>query len=265
MDPLAPLIAALHSEGRLRVWSLVITVFGDLVQHRGGEISTARLRLLLGRIGVEQGTLRTALSRLSGDGWVAGERSGRTSHYRLTPQGVARFAPATTRIYAPPRREPVLRWAAIVSLAENGASHVRICPADEAEDTGDCCIVGDLATVSARYRAHALSAEHRAALVALAADLAALRQPICNPLDAAAARVLLIHRWRRIILRYPEVAVDLMPGDSPLKDPRAGVAKAYAALSPATEAWLDGSMEGEGSMPLCAEETPLRFGSTRQA
>ncbi|NBR89524.1 MAG: phenylacetic acid degradation protein, partial [Rhodobacteraceae bacterium] len=43
MDPLAPLIDALHAEGRLRVWSLVITVFGDSVQHRGGRISTARL------------------------------------------------------------------------------------------------------------------------------------------------------------------------------------------------------------------------------
>lgn len=38
MDPLAPLITAVHTEGRLRVWSLVITVFGDLVQHRGGAV-----------------------------------------------------------------------------------------------------------------------------------------------------------------------------------------------------------------------------------
>lgn len=265
MDPLAPLIAALHSEGRLRVWSLVITVFGDLVQHRGGVISTTRLRLLLGRIGVEQGTLRTALSRLSSDGWVTGERSGRTSLYRLTPQGVARFAPATARIYAPPRRDPVLRWAAVVTLTDIGASQVRVCPADEVEDAGDCHIVGDLAAVSARFRAHALSAEHRAALAALAADLAELRQPLSDPLDAAAARVLLIHRWRRIILRYPDIAVDLMPEDSPLKDPRAEVAKVYAALSPATEAWLDESTEGEGPMSLCAEETPVRFETTRQA
>ena len=51
MDPLSPLVEALHSEGRLRVWSLVITVFGDLVQHRGGQISTARLGQLLGRVG----------------------------------------------------------------------------------------------------------------------------------------------------------------------------------------------------------------------
>ena len=68
MDPLDPVITALHAESRLRVWSLVITVFGDCVQHRGGAISTARLGRLLGRIGVEPGALRTALSRLGRDG-----------------------------------------------------------------------------------------------------------------------------------------------------------------------------------------------------
>ena len=116
MDPLKPLIDALHSEGRLRVWSLVITVFGDLVQHRGGEVSTARLGVLMNRIGVEPGALRTALSRLSRDGWVTRERAGRTSLYRLSDRGLDRFAPATSMIYAPPRREPVAEWSVFVRL-----------------------------------------------------------------------------------------------------------------------------------------------------
>ena len=101
MDPLAPLISALHSEGRLRAWSLLITVFGDMVQHRGGEIGTLRLGQLLGRVGVEGGTVRTALSRLTRDGWER-ERAGRSSRYRLSAQGIDHFAPATTRIYAAP-------------------------------------------------------------------------------------------------------------------------------------------------------------------
>ena len=76
MDPLAPLIETLTADGRLRVWSLVITVFGDSVEPRGGTISTARLGRLLGRIGVGSGALRTALSRLAGDGWVTAQRKG---------------------------------------------------------------------------------------------------------------------------------------------------------------------------------------------
>ena len=77
MDVLEPLITSLHAEGRLRVWSLVVTVFGDAVQHRGGRIATLRLQHLLERVGVEAGALRTALSRLTSDGWVVRDREGR--------------------------------------------------------------------------------------------------------------------------------------------------------------------------------------------
>lgn len=265
MDPLAPLINALHAEGRLRVWSLVITIFGDLVQHRGGQVSTARLRALLGRVGVEQGALRTALSRLGSDGWVTSERMGRTSQYRLSAHGLARFAPATTRIYAPPREGPVTQWAAIVTLTGSGAQSVRICPADEVDEAGDCRVVGELTTVSDRFRSAMLDPAHRASLVALALDLRALDKPVIAPLDAAAARLLLIHRWRRIVLRFPDLAVELLPKDAPLRDPRAAVARAYAALTPLAEAWLDSEIGGQKPMPKATIDADNRFRASRKA
>jgi len=265
MDPLAPLISALHSEGRLRVWSLVITIFGDLVQHRGGEISTVRLRALLGRVGVEQGALRTALSRLGGDGWVTRERHGRTSRYRLSPQGMNRFGPATTRIYAAPRSGPVDGWAAVLSVGENGAQEFRICPADEAPEHADCMVVGDLAQVSAAYRDAMLSDEHRDALAALASDISALQNEIAEPLDAAAARMLLIHRWRRVVLRFPGIAAELMPKNAPLGDPRGSVAQAYAALTPAAEAWLSTTYDDMRPLPKVTNAAGKRFGKSLQA
>lgn len=247
MDPLAPLITTLHGEGRLRVWSMVITVFGDLVQHRGGEISTARLGRILGRVGVEQGALRTALSRLARDGWVQSERSGRTSIYRLSARGLDRFAPATTRIYAPPRDAPVDRWAIALRLGPSGRQEAVLSPADEAKDGADCLVTGTLDAISDAYRAALLDPGHRAALAALAVDLKALADPMPTPLDAAAARMLLIHRWRRIVLRFPEIPSALMPADAPLADPRQSVAVAYARLTPAAEAWLDGETTGEST------------------
>lgn len=265
MDPLALLIDALHGEGRLRVWSLVITVFGDLVQHRGGRISTARLGRLLGRVGVEQGALRTALSRLGRDGWVESARNGRISHYRLSPQGKSRFVPATGRIYAAPRMAPVARWALALSLGENGSPRVVLGPAQDAPKTADCLVEGDLTRLSAAYRETLLSPEQRAALAALAADLAALDTEIADPLDAAAARMLLIHRWRRIVLRFDEVPAELMPDTAPLIDPRKTVARAYARLSPAAERWLDGDFAGLGPMPPADSGFALRFGGARQA
>ncbi|MBV1925709.1 MAG: GntR family transcriptional regulator [Rhodobacteraceae bacterium] len=269
MDPLAPLINALHSEGRLRVWSLVITAFGDLVQYRGGEISTARLRQLLGRVGVEPGTLRTALSRLRRDGWVESERKGRTSIYRLSVKGLERFAPATTRIYAQPRTEPVSNWAIDLDLNALGTTGVTISPADEAQSDetpdADFRVVGNITNLSARYRASLLSASHRSSLAALVSDLDALAGDFSDPLDAAAARLLLIHRWRRIVLRFPELAPELMPDDSPLRHPRGAVASAYKRITPATEGWLGAHGFGLEPMPLADIGFAERFGGVDKA
>jgi phenylacetic acid degradation operon negative regulatory protein len=260
MDPLASQITALHSQGRLRVWSMVITVFGDLVQHRGGQISTARLGCVLGRVGVEKGALRTALSRLGRDGWVQSERLGRTSLYRLSAQGLARFAPATTRIYAAPRQAPVTSWAIALRPGVTGRQEATLSPADEVASGAECLVVGALQQISQAYRATLLSDEHRDALEALAGDINALSTPvILDPLDAAAARVLLIHRWRRIVLRFPEIPSDLMPADAPLVDPRGRVGDVYRQLSPATETWLGNDFDGLEAMPAVAGSQPERF------
>jgi phenylacetic acid degradation operon negative regulatory protein len=264
MDPLAPLITALHSEGRLRVWSLVITVFGDLVQHRGGQISTARLGQLLGRVGVEKGALRTALSRLGHDGWVTRERHGRTSIYRLSAQGLDRFAPATTRIYAAPRTAPVSQWAVVVTLTENDGQSVILCPAENAPRGGDCRVVGSLAQVSDAYRAALVSPAHAGALGALDADLQALQAGVLTSPDAAAARMLLIHRWRRIVLRFSEIPAYLMPDTVALRDPRLSVARAYGRLVPAAERWLDTAFPGLPSMPAASAGFAQRFGGAQQ-
>lgn len=262
MDPLAPLITALHSEGRLRVWSMIITVFGDLVQHRGGEISTARLGRLLGRVGVEQGALRTALSRLGRDGWVHSERSGRTSLYRLSAKGLNQFAPATTRIYAAPRATPVAQWAIALQLGPSGKPEARLSPADEVIGVTDCLVSGTLDQVSDAYRAAILNPAHRAALVGMAADLQAMVAPLPTALDAAAARMLLVHRWRRLVLRFPDIPADLMPQDTPLRDPRRAVADIYARLVPAAEAWLEAESLGLPAMPPAITNAANRFTET---
>ncbi len=249
MDPLAPLIDALHREGRLRVWSLVITIFGDLVQHRGGVVSTARLGALTRRVGIEAGTLRTALSRLGRDGWVESERQGRTSLYRLSAQGLARFAPATDLIYAPPRHAPITAWSLSVTLGDTGPQ-IGLVPQGEGPGAADCVVVGTLETLSEAYRMHLMGDAQAAALAALAADIDTLHAvQIEAPLDAAAARMLLIHRWRRLVLRHPEPVPELLPDGAPLPDPRRSVADMYRHLSPQTEAWLDADSDGLRPMP----------------
>ncbi len=264
MDPLAPLISALHAEGRLRVWSLVITVFGDLVQHRGGQITTQRLGQLLGRVGVESGTVRTALSRLTRDGWLERERQGRSSLCRLSAQGIDRFAPATSRIYAAPRAAPVSEWSMLLRLEAGREISVAVSPADQAVSSADCVVQGRLSHISEAYRASLLTDEHRQALEALSADLNALSGLTLAGLDAAAARMLLIHRWRRIVLRFPELVPELLPADAPLVHARQSVAGCYRRLLGSGESWLDTPLDGEAPMPKADATLAQRFVSSTE-
>jgi len=267
MDPLQPLIANLHADGRPRIWSLVITVFGDCVQHRGGRVATARLSRLLGRIGVETGALRTALSRLSRDGWVEGRKSGRTSSYVLTERGLDAFVSASARIYAAPPAMPVRAWVfdsppVPGALAAAGGS-LRPAPVSDAAD--GFRITGEIAAQSAPAVWAALPPAHETALHRLGEDLIAQELVSDVPLDAAAARMLLVHRWRRLILRWPDVPAEFLPDDFRPRDLHRAMASAYARLSPAAEAWLD-MAEGEmPSMPDPAAEFGARFGLSQNA
>lgn len=248
MDPLQPLIDTLNADGRPRVWSLVITVFGDVVQLRGGRIATGRLSLLLGRIGIETGALRTALSRLASDGWVESHRDGRTARYSLTRAGQREFGPATARIYAPPPAGPVESWffgegQRAGALAVAGGW---LAPADAAGEVSGFGIRGGLTPGAAQAVWQALDPAHRLAIQRLVSDLTALETLPETPLDAAVARMLLVHRWRRLVLRWPDVPPELLPADLALRDLHAAVARRYAALAPLSERWFD---EPFGDLP----------------
>ncbi|MFP4275323.1 MAG: PaaX family transcriptional regulator C-terminal domain-containing protein [Paracoccaceae bacterium] len=267
MDPLAPLILAFYAEGRPRVWSLVITVFGDSVQHRGGRIASSRLQKLLGRVGVEPGALRTALSRLRRDGWVDSLREGRNSFHRLSAGGLARFAPATERIYAPPRKGPVPEWTLALG-AEGGlplGAGLSLHPGGLRGAAADCAVTGQLETLAPAMRETLLDPAHRAALEALFTDIDTLDGVALAPLDAAAARTLLIHRWRRLVLRWPEIPAGLLPEPLDRRDPRAEVARLYAALSPAAEAWFDTPLGDLPALPPPGAAWAARFGGALSA
>ncbi len=258
------LIERLHGSGRLRVWSLVITVFGDMVVPRGGKVGLFVLRDLCARLGIEDGAVRTAMSRLAADGWVERERAGRNSFYRLAERGRHAFDLATRRIYAggPP--------------AWGGDWTVALAPPDErGVEAGEAAALGFVRVATGVYLrpetegappvadsfsgmlvVHGSSAEHPERILSLwpaAGTAAAYRafvdayRPLAGAaggevpagLDAAAARALLIHDWRRIVLRDPGLPAELLPADWPGEEARRLAAGIYRALVPASEAWLD--------------------------
>ena len=266
LDPLAPILNDhLHGQGRLRVWSLIVTFLGDAVEPRGGLVQAARIGAILDRLGVGRAAQRTALSRLVADGWIDRRKDpedGRAAIYGFSHRGREDFTPAARLVYAPPGRVTGGAWIVTQSDDPRGipiGPGVGLWPAGFAPRALGVTLSGRLEHVPDSFRATAIGAEQAgeaAAILALAAQIGGTTFPQ-DGLDAMAARCVLVHRWRRYVLRYPEWPAALVDPDWPGLTLRAEVAAAYA-LTQAAEAWL--SRDSPGFRGLPPAEASGRFG-----
>ena len=270
-----------HSGGRLRVWSLIITVFGDAIVPRGGRVGMAALQDLTDRLGVAPGALRAAMSRLAKDGWVVRHRDGRKSYYSLAPDSAATFADAGRRFYAsgPPgwdgdltvavtperdaRDDDVLCGNGFVPLA--AGIYLRPGPAPVSGSTGTLSDALLLQTVDGRIpgwvRAQLSSPDVAAAYRQVIASFAPLDAALeggaaLSPLDAFAARTLLVHDWRRIVLRDRDLPLNLRPDDWPGEAARSLVKGLYARLLSPSERFLN-RCEAATGVRLAAADASL--------
>ncbi len=259
-------VAALHLRGRLRVWSLVITLFGDAIVPRGGKVGLSVVQDVMARLNVENGAVRTALSRLAADGWVVREKSGRNSIYALAKSGRRDFDLATKRIYAAGPPEWDGRWT--IAIAPGGVVHEETrqkLSDDGFVDTGASCwlrvetgiepmirpgleelliLTANADNIPAGVQAIWKLDETAGAYRELIQNYRALADAFgadnnLPPLDALAARVLLIHDWRRIVLCDPGLPANLLPSGWPGEAARSMVRAIYTRLAPPSEQWLD--------------------------
>ena len=71
-----------------------------------------------------------------------------------------------------------------------------------------------------------------------------------DPQAALIARMVLIHEWRRVVLRDPHLPAAILPLDWPGGDARGRAAALYDALYEASERWLDeNGVNEEGVLP----------------
>ncbi|HZF77312.1 MAG TPA: PaaX family transcriptional regulator C-terminal domain-containing protein [Acetobacteraceae bacterium] len=257
-----------------RTASLIVTVWGDAVAPRGGSLWLGTLQAILDRFGVNPGQLRTAMSRLTEEGWLARNRVGRLSYYRLGPRGESAFGAASRRIYdgAPATWDGRFRLALTAdpdlreALAAQGfaalAPGVLAGLAGELPSGAPVLLAEPRSLEEARQvaaRAWPLDgvAEGYARFLDLFAPLAGVEPA---PQDALPLRVLVVHEWRRVVLRDPRLPPDLLPKGWPGTQARALAARLYHALLPASEAWLDDEGRNEdGQLPPADRELASRF------
>lgn len=269
MTPLSAAVQAhLAAWTQPPVWSLIATVFGDMASPRGGVLSTEGLIRILGLVGVAPPAVRTALSRLVADGWLEGSREGRRSSHRMTQRADQETLLASRRIYALPRQDfdglfdlAVLtggtaseKQALRLSLAAGGFGQLHmdclVRPTFPNEDplapeehltvfTGAAPAGEDGARIIAQaYDLAAIANRHAEFLAAhgglLSADLAG-----ADPAAALAARLLLIHGYRRLALRDPQLPHSIWSAASREAHPALAAGRAYLALHAMSERQLD--------------------------
>lgn len=225
-------IAQLNDLQNLRVWSIIVSLFGDLAQKPGDQISGTTLTRIITPMGIKPEAIRVALHRLRKDGWIESERSGRASVHYLTKFGRSQSAAVTPRIYA---RNPQVPESWHMLLAEDGSGQANGQGALE-----DALLLPQYISIN---RSTALG--HGTVptglddlFVAVVSDLEAPRwlqtrlfpddmvqacqlllealRKIAPPADISAVqiatlRTLIVHHWRRIALRHPDLPDQFHP------------------------------------------------------
>lgn len=227
-------LACLDADGPPRVWSLIVTAFGDLAQGEDARLSGTLLTRLLGFYDVKPEAIRVALHRLRRDGWIDAERSGREGQYALSATGRAQSRAASPAIYGAPSPAPrdwhVLlagsgadegRRALDTALLEDGVIPVgpaaALVPGPVPQDPGHLAAFAIAPRAVPGWFSGALCPpDLTAAAARLASEGARLAESLdrdgaLTPLEIAALRVLLVHGWRRVALRIPDVPDAFLP------------------------------------------------------
>jgi|SRR5438093_8855288 len=278
MPPAAPASALLdrfRASRPVRAWSLIITLYGDAIVPRGGSLWLGSLTAVMALFGIDAGHVRTAMSRLVADGWLERERIGRNSYYRLSKREEASFRSATRRIYfgAEQPSDGLLRLALLGPGIEDRSAVRPLLEREGFAALSPTVYVGvsdaspQVAAVGGVFLLSADPGSSGPAITAAAFNLAPLAASYRDflerfapldrslaagvpPADALVARVLLIHEFRRIVLRDPALPRALLPADWPGATARALAGRIYRRIVPAAETYLDRNARNEhGPLP----------------
>jgi phenylacetic acid degradation operon negative regulatory protein len=252
--------------GTVRAGSFIVTLFGDVVAPRGGEVGIRDIIAFCAPFGLSETLIRTAMSRLVAAGQVQGVRKGRLSFYALTDAARVEYAQAARRIYgveAPAawrflcfpdggavHQVAALQAPGLVAISD----HFALGPAHEPVPEGVLAFTAAatgaperLRDMVARFWPLEALAERYAEVLDFAQKIAAVADP--DPLEALALRVLLVHAYRGVALDDPRLAPEVLPEDWPGHRARRAFAEQYLRLTPAADSGISGQFSS-ASGPL---------------
>ena len=300
--PLAEPTQRLISSIKLHANSLIITIFGDAVLPRGGNIWLGSLIVLAEPFGLSERLVRTGVYRLSREGWLDAQAKGRRSYYTITASGLKTFAEADRRIYAvdPPSWDGAWRLVQVLPAVSQAKRQTlrrelkwlgfgQISPTLLAHPTADdAAVEATLDNLGLKdgvlaFHAHTIPFVTPGAIRSVAEDaweLSGLQADYdrflktfgwlaehagelheLSELDCFVVRTLLIHDYRRILLKDPQLPGDLLPNGWNGEAARQACARIYKAVAARADAHVSALMETyDGEMPAPGPAYKERLG-----
>lgn len=232
----------LGQTGRVRARSAVFDLYGDHLAPHDYWAPISGVITLLTACGIAAPATRTAVSRITSQGWLEPQARNAVRGYAATPAGRERLREARTRIYRPSTADWDGRWQVVVTgrPADRGQrdrvtatlgylGYGRIAPqtwlaARPAPELGSSLdshgitysafTTTDLpdapAVVARTWDLTELAADYRA----FTRDTTRLRSQLGQPLSPEAAypvRASLLHRWRKFLFVDPALPAEVLP------------------------------------------------------
>jgi phenylacetic acid degradation operon negative regulatory protein len=207
----------------------MISLFGDLAQAPKQHIDGPVLSAIMERLRVKPEAARVALHRLRNDGWIISEKVGRISRHALTEKGRAECAAANPRIYADPAISTG-RWnLALTKDATTGQieqmtqlGFIQLTPRVFAGPSDADAPAGALILPASQtpdwLRKQIAPQMQQSGYENLLEALTNVNADLPTPegmtaIDIAVMRCLVVHNWRRLVLKHPELPAPLVDPD----------------------------------------------------
>ncbi|MEM8562384.1 MAG: phenylacetic acid degradation operon negative regulatory protein PaaX [Pseudomonadota bacterium] len=295
------LLETFREQRPLRGGSLIITVFGDAISQHGNRVWLGSIIRALEPFGLNSRLIRTAVHRLVQEDWLQSEQQGRRSYYSFTDAGLRRYEKAARRIYAgsPPDWDGT--WSLLIcnKSAEGGREQLRkelswlgygainsnilLHAGSQSHSLTETLEEMGLSEQVVVIDASTAGVTSEQALQELARECwplddlaeryeAFLRQftPVQRSLSGAAElcperafqlRTLLVHEYRRILLRDSDLPARLLPDDWAGHRALTLVSTIYRFIESAAEVYIRQTMETTvGKLPAAIPAYKQRFG-----
>lgn len=253
--------------------SALFDLYGDHLRRRGGRAPVAALIRLLAPLGIAAPAVRTAISRMVRQGWLAPVRTEAGPGYRLTARAAVRLEDAASRIYRTNQSAWDGRFDLLVvtnhtsragrdRLAANltflgygrldSAVWVAVRQASEIDDmfseadvrferfsashSGD--VAGARVMVGRAWDVAAIGAAYAEFVERLSPAMRAVDAK-ADDQTAYAARSRLVHQWRAFLFRDPQLPLSLLPDPWPGTAAAAFFDRHADRLRPAADRFVD--------------------------